>query len=119
MEDYEALKNSLIGIAGELFRFEGVFERVLARLPIDEQQKYMSQYSWFSKKVIKALDLAGLKILNLQGKEYNPGMAVTPINLDDFDPEDHLYIQQMIEPIIMEQNTVIKTGTVILGRFDT
>ena len=42
MEDYEVMKNSLISIAGELFRFEGVFARILARMPTDEQIKYSS-----------------------------------------------------------------------------
>ena len=118
MEDYEVMKNSLISIAGELFRFEGVFARILARMPTDEQIKYSSQYSWFSKKVIKALDTAGLRVINLQGKEYDPGMAATPINLDDFGPDDRLYVEQMVEPIIMEQGNVVKTGTILLGRLE-
>ena len=42
MEDYEVMKNSLISIAGELFCFEGVFARILARMPTDEQIKYSS-----------------------------------------------------------------------------
>ena len=118
MEDYEMMKNSLISIAGELFRFEGVFARILARMPTDEQIKYSSQYSWFSKKVIKALDAAGLRVINLQGKEYDPGMAATPINLDDFGPDDRLYVEQMVEPMIMEQGNVVKTGTILLGRLE-
>ena len=112
------MKNSLISIAGELFRFEGVFARILVRMPTDEQIKYSSQYSWFSKKVKKALDTAGLRVINLQGKEYDPGMAATPINLDDFGPDDRLYVEQMVEPIIMEQGNVVKTGTILLGRLE-
>jgi hypothetical protein len=118
MEDYEALKSSLIGIAGELFRFQSVFVRMVSRFPVEEQSKYISQYSWFSKRVIKALDGAGLRLIDLQGKEYDPGMAVIPINLDDFGTEDRLYVEQMMEPVIMEGNKVIKTGTVLLGRIE-
>ena len=118
MDDYESLKGSLIGIAGELFRFESVFMRMLARFPLEEQPKYASQYTWFSKRVIKALDAAGLRIIDLKGKIYDPGMAVTPINLDEFDQDDPLYIEQMMEPIIMEGNKVIREGTVILGRIE-
>lgn len=117
-EEYVALKNSLIGIASELFRFRTVFGRVLSRLPAEEHEKYLSQYQWFAKRVVKALETAGLRVIDLQEKEYDPGMAVTPMNLDDFDPEDSLYIAQMMEPIIMEQDKVIKNGTVILGRFE-
>ena len=118
MEDYEVLKSSLIGIAGELYRFQSVFARMVSRFPMEEQNKYISQYSWFSKRVVKALDGAGLRIIDLQGKEYDPGMAVIPINLDEFGPDDRLFVEQMMEPVIMEGNKVIKTGTVFLGRIE-
>ena len=110
------LQNSLISIASELFRFQRVFEKAVSKLEIDEREKYMSQFSWFSKKVSKALDEANLKLINLEGQPYDPGMAVAPLNIDEFEIEDRLYVAQTIEPIIMQQDKVIKTGTVILGR---
>lgn len=116
--NYEKLENSLTSIASELFRFQRVFEKAISKLEMDEQSKYMSQYAWFSKKVTKALENADLKIVNIEGQVYDPGMAVTPLNIDDFEEDDPLYIQQMIEPIIMQGSIVFKTGTVILGRID-
>ena len=113
-KDLENLQNSLITIASELFRFQRAFERVVYKLDMEEHRKYMSQFSWFSKKVYKSLDEANLKILNLEGKNYDPGMAVTPLNIDDFGTDDQLYIMQTVEPIIMHDDTVYKTGTVIL-----
>jgi hypothetical protein len=117
-QDYIKLQESLISIASELFRFQGVFEKAISKLEIDEQNKYISQYKWFSKKVYKALDEANLRLLSVDGQLYDPGMAITPLNLDDFDADDQLYILQTIEPIIMQNDTVIKTGTVILGRIE-
>ena len=116
--EYSKLQQSLVSIASELFRFQHVFEKAVSKLAIDEQNKYMSQYAWFSKKVVKALTDANLKPLNLEGQLYDPGMAVTPLNIDDFEPDDPLYIMQMIEPIIMQDDIVLKTGTVILGRVE-
>lgn len=112
------LLNSLITIASELFRFQSVFEKAISKLEMDEQNKYLSQYKWFSKKVYKALDDANLKLLSLEGQLYDPGMAVTPLNIDDFETEDRLYVLQTIEPIIMQNDKVFKTGTVILGRLE-
>lgn len=117
-QDYTKLQESLISIASELFRFKGVFEKAISKLEIDEQNKYISQYKWFSKKVYKALDEANLRLLSVDGQLYDPGMAITPLNLDDFEADDQLYILQTIEPIIMQNDTVIKTGTVILGRIE-
>ena len=36
----------------------------------------------------------------------------------DFEAEDRLYVEQMIEPIIMDDEKVLKTGTAILGRIE-
>ena len=116
--DYEQLQASLISIASEMFRFQRVFEKAIGKLDIDERSKYMSQYAWFTKKVYKALNEANFKLLNVEGQPYDPGMAVTPLNIDDFDVDDSLYVQQTIEPIIMQDDKVYKTGTVILGRME-
>ena len=43
-------------------------------------------------------------------------MAVKAINLDDFNESDHLYINKMLEPIIIGENGVIRIGTVTLAR---
>lgn len=112
------LQDSIIAIASEAHRFQQVYAKVLAKLDIDEQAKYSSQFAWFTKKVTKALDEAGLRLVDVSGQLYDPGMAVTPLNIEDFDAEDILYVVQTMEPIIMQDNTVIKTGTVILGRVD-
>lgn len=115
-EKYEKLKNNLISIASELFRFQRVFVKAISKLEVDEQTKYSSQYAWFSKKVLKALDESGLRVIGVDGQLYDPGMAVTPLNLEDFEEDDVLYVEQTMEPIIMEGDTVIRTGTVLLGR---
>ncbi len=116
MENIDRLKNSVIEIAVEHYRFKNTFIKAISKLDFEEQSKYMSQFAWFSKKVTKAVEEAGLRIVSLEGQAYDPGMAVTPLNIDDFEVEDELKIVQMIEPIIMQEDTVLKTGTVLLGR---
>lgn len=116
MNDFDNIKNSVIEIAVEHYRFKNTFMKAISKLDFDEQNKYMSQFAWFSKKVTKAVEEAGLRIVSLEGQAYDPGMVVTPLNIDDFEVEDELKIVQMIEPIIMQEDTVLKTGTVLLGR---
>ena len=118
IEQVRELQDSLVAIASESFRFQQVYTKVLSKLDINEQAKYSSQFTWFTKKVTKALDEAGLKIVDVNGQLYDPGMAVTPLNIEDFETEDILFVAQTMEPIIMQDNAVIKTGTVILGRVD-
>lgn len=117
-EQTQKLQDSLVSIATETFRFQLVYSKVLSKLDLNEQAKYSSQFAWFTKKVTKALDEAGLHIVDVSGQLYDPGMAVTPLNIEDFEAEDILYVAQTMEPIIMQENAVIKTGTVILGKVE-
>ena len=116
--EIELMRENLTIIATELFRVERVFNKILNKLTVEEQNKYRSQIAWFSKRVMKALDDSGLRIVDLDGQPYDPGMAVTPLNIEDFETEDVLYVAQTMEPIIMQNDVVIKTGTVLLGRIE-
>ena len=110
------LRQSIIDIAVEAWRFRRVFERAMSKLDAGDSTRYISQYSWFIKKVDAALENACLRIVNMEGQYYDVGMAATPLNIDDFEQKDKLYVEQMVEPIIMYGDTVAKSGTVILGR---
>ena len=55
-----------------------------------------------------------IRVVDLSGQKYDPGMAVTPINLDDFDMDTGLIIDRMMEPVVMLGDQLIRTGTVIL-----
>lgn len=73
-QNYEVMQQSLVSIATELFRFQSVLEKAVGKLEMEERVKYLSQFSWFSKKVTKALEAAGFSVLNLAGMVYDPGM---------------------------------------------
>ena len=118
MDDYEKITGSVADIASETFRFKKVFEKAIRNTEITEKNKYISQFGWFQKKIDRALEGLDLKIVNLEKQEYDAGMAVTPLNIDDFEGDEQLYILQMVEPIIMRNEKIIKTGTVILGRIE-
>ena len=114
----ERLRKSIIDMAVESWRFRRVFAKAMSKLNAGDSSKYVSQFAWFIKKVDSALENAGLRIVNIEGQYFDVGMAVTPLNMDDFDANDRLFVEQMIEPIIMDAESVVKTGTVILGRAD-
>ena len=113
---FEQMRRSIIEMAAEAWRFRQVFQCAMDKLDARDSAKYLSQYSWFSKKVDAALEIAGLHIVNLVGQPFNIGMAVTPLNLNDFEPDEPLFVDQMIEPVIMDCEHVVKTGTVLLRR---
>ena len=110
------LETTLASLAIESWRLSKSFERLLLKSDPMEQRKYKSKLSWFNKKLTETLEEANLKFINLENQKYDTGAAVTAINLDDFQPDDDLEIDQMIEPIVMSNEGVLRVGTVVLRK---
>lgn len=112
----EQLKKAIVELVVAAWRFRRVFEKAMTKIDLGESNRYARQLRWFLKEADSALEEAGLRIVNVEGQAFDVGMAVTPLNMEDFSIEDKLFVEQMLEPIIMEGEVVLKTGTVILRR---
>ena len=91
-------------------------DRLLTKLDSAEQQRYQNQSRWFEKKLEEFLAEVGWQIVDIEGQAFDPGMAATPLNIEDFDAEDSLIVDQMLEPIIMGADELVRTGTVMLKK---
>lgn len=114
--DAKALTKSILNMAIESWRFGRAFDRVLMKLDAGDQARYKNQFRWFIKKVEESLEEAGLRIVNVEGHPFDPGMAATPLNIEEFEASDTLMVDQMLEPIIMGKDGLVKTGTVTLRK---
>ena len=112
----ETMRQAVISMAVESWRFARVFDRLLSKLDAGEQSRYKSQFRWFIKKVDEALEQADLRMVNVEGHPFDPGMAATPLNIDEFEANDALMVDHMLEPIIMGKEGLVKTGTVTLRK---
>ena len=111
-------KEAIINLAIEAWRFSKVFERGITQLNAARAKRHTSQLQLFLKKTEESLEDVGLRIVNVEGQPYDPGMAATPLNIEDFEPDDHLVVNQMLEPIIMDGGSLAQTGTVTLRRVE-
>jgi len=108
-----------LDIAVEEYRMRDVIINTLGKLNSVDAPRFESRYRYFSNEVEKAITNAGFRILdadNFIGKPFDTGMAVKPLSLKDFDANDELIIQRVIEPVIMEGENVARVGTVKLRR---
>lgn len=112
----EAMRDAVVSMAVESWRFGRVFDRLLSKLDAGEQNRYKSQFRWFLKKVDDALKQSDMRIVNVEGYTFDPGMAATPLNIEEFDADEALIVDQMLEPIIMGKEGLVKTGTVTLRK---
>ena len=114
----EILVQALIKMAVESWRISRVFDRMMMKLDAGEQTRYKSQFRWFIKKVEESLEHAGMHIVNVEGHSFDPGMAAIPLNIEEFESNDALIVDQMLEPIIMGSEGLVKTGTVTLRKVE-
>ena len=112
----EVDKDIIINIAIEAWRFRRVSNRLINKLDSAERQRYQNQSRWFEKKLEEFLAEVGWQIVDIEGQAFDPGMAATPLNIEDFDAEDSLIVDQMLEPIIMSSEGLVRTGTVMLKK---
>lgn len=117
--EVEQLERSLIDIAVESWRFSRVFTRAVSKLDAGEAGRYVNQLRYFQKKVEENLDASGLKLVNVEGQPFDPGMAASALNIGDFGPDDQLLVDHMVEPIIMGPDGLRKQGTVMLRKVQT
>lgn len=113
----EEMLEALIEIVVGEYRFKNSLQKIISSIDdIHQKKKIQSQYGWLEKSILKAMSIANISIVDLTGEDYDPGMAVTPLNIEDFSLDDDLVVDKMIEPIILIDGNLKKTGTVMLGR---
>lgn len=115
-KDSEQLERSLIEVAIESWRFSRLFSRLVNKLDAGEGSRYVNQLRYFQKKIEESLEGSGLKLVNVEGQLFDPGMAASALNIGDFGPDDVLLVDQMVEPIIMGSEGLRKQGTVMLRK---
>lgn len=111
-----ATDDILIDLAISNWRFLRLFERVLHKLDAGESQRYAGQALFLKRSVENALESAGLKVVDVEGQVFEPGIPVTPLNISDFGSDDQLLVDKMIEPILMGPDGLRRQGTVILRK---
>lgn len=110
------IESSLIDMVIESWRFSRLFTKVASKLDAGESGRYVNQLRYFQKKIESNLAQAGLKLVDVEGQQYDPGIAASALNIGDFQPDDELVVEQMLEPIIMGSQGIKKEGVVMLRK---
>lgn len=107
---------SLSDFATEIWRFERVVQKLLIEeLCMDSQRKYRGKYEWFSEKANDFFKKENISIFVYEtGSKYDVGMPVSVLNIADFGPSDDLYISQVLEPVVMRDEKILRSGSVLV-----
>jgi hypothetical protein len=115
----ERASEAIVKLAVESWRFIRVFERAVSGLDAKEAARCGSAAGAFRKKIEEALTAMDMRMVGIEGTTFDPGIAATPLNIEDFGPGDELEVDAMVEPIIMNRGGLVRMGSVILRKVKT
>ena len=106
----------VLSLIVESWRFSQVVQKAVQELPENRRGRYNSRLEWYIKKLKDSLEALNCHIEDYTGRKHETGMPLTILNLDEFQEDDEITIEIMIEPVIIgNDGTVVKTGTA-MGR---
>lgn len=116
-QDQLVQQNAVIELTVEAWRLRRTLKRTADKMTPLDQKRFNRPVTWFYKKLEETMEQFNLRVVDLEGQVFEQGMAVTPLNIDDLpnDPNQKLVIEAMLEPIIMNDEGVVKAGSVMLA----
>lgn len=114
----EEMQQGVVTMAVEGYRLNAFLKSLAPRIS-DERflKRVTNQILRFDKNFVEGLHNAGLEWVDFTGYEYEPGLPVEPINIEDFAEKDELVVQVTLEPVIKIKDSaeIIRRGIVVLG----
>lgn len=110
----------IVDLIVEEYRFLKSYVSLMNKVLSDEKPKYKSVYDFHVRKIQDIMAECNLKIVELEGKKYDDGLSITPLNIEDFEKNDVLIVKQVIEPLIIstKDGSIIRSGTVMLEKIE-
>ena len=109
------MKNQIIDLAIESWRLSKFTQELIEDRDITEQEKFNRKVLWFNDKLEKILETLNIKLVNLEDSKFDIGMPVKAINIEEFKGCEELVITKMLEPVVMCDDLLDRTGTVLIG----
>ena len=118
------LQETFIELIVENFKVINMLENMIKdiyRLDSKKAEKYERQKDWYIGKNTSLMGKNNIKIVNLKGKLFEDGMNIEIINAEEIgkiDEKEKYYIEQMVEPIVLKDDKIIKIGKAILKKME-
>lgn len=108
--EIEAARAQVAEIAGDAWRLAKLLERVERKLQGADRDRCRIRREDCLNKLKRSLADFGVRLIDLEGRDYEAGVAIEPVGMDRFPGRRDWVIEAMIEPIVMGPKGLIKQG---------
>ncbi len=98
----------------EYWKLTQVSKKAIEQLPNGQGRKLAGQVKYSQRQLATLLDQLGLRLIEFDGEEFHTGMSASADNAEDFDDGVSLIVTKTLEPTIMEDMKVVRTGRVLV-----
>lgn len=113
------MEEANIKLLCEIYHFKKSVEMALSQITDPTQKKKLKMAcDRIGRNIDKYCDGENIPIQDLTGLDFYIGLPVNAMNLDEFDENDKLFIEAMLEPVIKEKNSpdILHEGKVFLAK---
>jgi len=91
------------------------FSKAIELVPEADRSRLAAQIRYSELQLQSLASEAGLKLVTFDGEAFGAGVPATADNLEDFAEEEGLIVEKTIEPAVVRDMRVIKSGRVLLA----
>ena len=113
---YLRARTAMVALAVDLWRFNSGLGSVLQRLDANEQSRLLSRVRYFERRLEWSLAEVGLRVERPTGERFSAGLPVEALNLADFGADDELYVDTVVEPVVLGADGLVRAGTVLVRK---
>jgi hypothetical protein len=112
----EGGEDGVVRLALEAYKLASLTQTVLNQFDPTEARKYGSRLAFVLRNIQEILQESDLRIVSLEGVPFDEGLAISAVNLSEFDSHDDLIIDRVLEPLIMGSQGIVHSGIVSLRK---
>lgn len=102
----------------EYWKLEKLAWRMIEEVNSKKSNRFAGQVKFSARQLEVFCDRFGIKIVDFNGQEFKDGMPITADNLSDFPETSRLKIEKPIEPAIIRNGKVLRSGKVLLAAIE-
>lgn len=106
---------SLAQLCVEYWKLMVVMEKALAKVQEKDGKRLEAQLKFSKRQLDVILQDLGLRLVDVSGERFHPGLAVSVDNPAQHEDEEVLMISQTLEPTVMSGMTILRRGRVIVA----